>query len=87
MDTGDIAIVATLGVGFVAILITQFALTRQANSDSRADARETRSEIRELSARLGERVSETELKQARLDAQNEILLRHSHSHTHEIADD
>ena len=85
MDTGDIAIVATLGVGFIAILITQFALTRQANSDSRADARETRNEIRELSIRLGERIGETELKQARLDAQNEILLRQSH--THEVADD
>ena len=73
MDAGDIAIVATLGIGFVAILITQFALTR-------SDSRETRGEIRELSERLGERVSDTELKQARLDAQNEILLRQTHTH-------
>ena len=43
MDTGDIALVATLTVGFVAILIAQFALMRQGNSE----VRELRAEVRE----------------------------------------
>ena len=48
MDTGDIAIVATLALGFVAFLLTLFALMRQANGDLRDEIRETRVEVREM---------------------------------------
>ena len=48
MDTGDIAIVATLAVGFVAFLLTLFALMRQSNNDLRVEIRETRVEVREM---------------------------------------
>lgn len=82
MDTGDIAIVATLVVGFLAILIAQFTLMR-------VDSRETRSEIRELSDRLGTRVSEVELKQARDEGANKTLsdVLKQQSHTHEVTTD
>ena len=95
MDTGDIAIVATLVIGFIAILATQFTMLRQSNSDlraetteirreARAEARETRAEIREQSDRLGERISDAEREQARLEGANgtlsEVLTKQSHTH-------
>ena len=91
MDTGDIALVATLTVGFVAILIAQFALMRQGNSEVRelrAEVRETRdkttAEIRDLSDRLGTRISDAEREQARLEGANgtlaEVLKQQSHTH-------
>ena len=99
MDTGDIAIVATLVIGFIAILVTQFTLMRQANSDLRGEMRqanselsgemrqansEMRAEIREQSDRLGERISDAEREQARLEGANgslaEVLNRQSHTH-------
>ena len=113
MDAGDIAIVATLTIGFVAVMLTLFAVMRQGNSELRAEVRETRSqisetrnetsaeiretrsetsaeireartEIRELAARFGERISDVEREQARLEGANgtlaEVMKQQSHTH-------
>ena len=80
MDTADIAIVVTLAVGFVAIVIAMFAVTRQANSETQREMRELnsetrqemRQEIRDLSGRL-ERISEIEREQARMEGANGVL--------------
>ena len=82
MDTGDIAIVVTLVIGFVTILITQISFVR-------GDVREFRSEVRKQTEHLGQRVSECELEQARLKGVNETLngVLRQQSHTHEASAD
>lgn len=103
MDTGDIAIVATLAVGFVAFLLTLFALIRQANGDLRDEIREARAEVRELRNELraeaqasreqferqSVRISEAEREQARIEGANRILsdVLRQQSHTHEVSAD
>lgn len=103
MDTGDIAIVATLAVGFVAFLLTLFALIRQANGDLRDEIREARAEVRELRnemraeaqasreqfERHSVRISEAEREQARIEGANRILsdVLRQQSHTHEVSAD
>lgn len=58
---------------------------REFRSEMRAEMREFRSETHAQTERLGQRIGESELKQARLDALNEALMRQSH--THEAAAD
>ncbi len=103
MDTGDIAIMATLAVGFVAFLLTLFALMRQANGDLRDEIREARAEVRELRnemraearesreqfERQSVRISEAEREQARIEGANGILsdVLRQQSHTHEVSGD
>ncbi len=103
MDTGDIAIVATLAVGFVAFLLTLFALMRQSNNDLRVEIREARAEVRELRnemraesresreqfERQSVRISEAEREQARIEGANRILsdVLRQQSHTHEVSAD
>ncbi len=96
MDIGEIAIVVSIWGGVIAILITLFMLIRQSNNETRvelrefrvemrAEMRDIRSEIHAQTERLGQRIGESELKQARLDALNEVLMQQSH--THEAAAD
>ena len=93
MDTGEIAIVAAIGVGFLANLIAIFALIRQSRSESRSESRELRSELlgelRELRNSFGERISEVEREQARLEGANGVLseVLKQQSHTHEASAD
>ena len=97
MSTGEITIVVTLGVGFAAIMLALFGVLfaviwqwnsklseeiRQSNSELRAEMRETRNEVREQIDRLGQRVSDVELEQARIEERQRL-----HSHTHEAGDD
>ena len=67
MDTGELAIIVAVGVGFAANLIALFAFMWMSRSESRSERRESRSEMRELRSeireqgnRLGERISEVE---------------------------
>ena len=53
----------------------------QAVSDLSAEMRETRNEVREQIDRLGQRVSDVELEQARIEERQRL-----HSHTHEAGD-
>ncbi len=76
MDTGQLAIVITLAIGFSAIVIgmlaAMFALMWQSRRDTRSlaeDIRDLRNDLR----KIGERVSEVELEQARIEARNEFL--------------
>ncbi len=76
MDTGQLAIVITLAIGFSAIVIgmlaAMFALMWQSRRDTRSiaeDIRDLRNDLR----KIGERVSEAELEQARIEARNEFL--------------
>ncbi len=87
MDDGQLAIVITLSLGFLAVVLAVVALIWQSRKDSRSlgddvrelrgemrgDMREMRGDIRDLGNRLGERVSEIELDQARNQAVNEFL--------------
>ena len=72
MDTGELAIVITLAIGFSAIVIAMFTLMWQSRRDTRSlaeDIRDLRNDLR----KIGERVSEAELEQARIEARNEFL--------------
>ena len=76
MDTGQLAIVITLAIGFSAIVIgmlaAMFALMWKSRRDTRSiaeDIRDLRNDLR----KIGERVSEAELEQARIEARNEFL--------------
>ena len=72
MDTGELVIVITLAIGFSAIVIAMFALMWQSRRDTRSlaeDIRDLRNDLR----RIGERVSEAELEQARIEARNQFL--------------
>ena len=60
MDTGDVAIVVTLGIGIIGLLLALFALLWQTRGS-------LRSEIRELGSQLGKRISDCEREQVRLD--------------------
>ena len=89
MDTGEIAIVAAIGVGFLANLIAIFALIRQSRSESRELRSELLGELRELRNSFGERISEVEREQARLEGANGVLseVLKQQSHTHEASAD
>ena len=67
MDTGDIAIVATLALGFVAIMVTLFMLMRQSNNDLRVEIREARAE-----ARVEAREARNEAREARNEAREQF---------------
>ena len=97
MDTGDITIVTTLGVGFITILLTLFMLMRQSNNDNReqsARITEIRTEIRGQGAEIrteireqGSRISEVEREQARLEGYNAAMseMVKQQAHTHEVS--
>ncbi len=103
MDAGTITLIAT-GLAIIAsVLIALFMLTRQsnrlekqmreANSESRAEMRGANSELRqaisELANRFGERISDVEREQARLDGANSVMKvqAHTHASSTQIADD
>ncbi len=80
MGTGELAIVVTLGIGFLATLIAVVVLIRQSGKDAQAVGkemrevrRELRDEIRELGNQLVQRVSEAELEQARIHVRHELV--------------
>ena len=87
------AIITGLATGITTLLgliVAVIYLLNRIDSRIEASNAELRSEIREALAEMreiGSRVSETELKQARLDAQNEILLRQTHTHEGSGGDD
>ena len=92
MDTGEIAIIASIWGGVLAILITLFILMRQSNNELRVEFREFRRDmrdelrdVRDEIAKSNRRVSDAELQQARLDAVNDFLSRQTH--THEVSGD
>ena len=73
MDTGQLAIVITLAIGFSAIVIGMLAAMFTLMWQSRRDTRSLAEDIRDLRNDLGKRVSEVELEQARIEARNEFL--------------
>ena len=84
VDTGDVAILVGLAFGVISILIALLA--------QRAETRELRAELREVSSELraevrqtGQRISDSEREQARLEGVNSVL--QQQTHTHEAAGD
>ena len=65
MDTGDLAIVATLGIGIIGILIALFILLWQTRGS-------LTSEVRQLGSQLGECISDCGREQVRLDERHAL---------------
>ena len=78
MDAGDIGIIITLALGFLAVLVAIWGQSRQ----WRADMEQLRSEF-------SHRISDVELDQARIEGANGTLseVLKQQSHTHENTDD
>lgn len=94
MDAGMLTLSATvIAVGLtivVSIMVALFALTRQSNrledqmrasnTELRAEMRDLANRVSELGDRLGERISEVEREQARLEGANSLMRAQAHTH-------
>ena len=94
MDDGIMTLIGTVATIIVSVVIALIVLTRQSNrleeqmreniSELRAETREAiselRAETRDLANRFGERISDVEREQARLDGANSVMRAQAHTH-------
>ena len=83
MDSGIINLIGTVLTIIVSVLIALVVLTRQSNrleEQMRENISELRAETRDLSNRFGERISDVEREQARLDGANSVMRAQAHTH-------
>ena len=80
IDLGDIAIIASMMLGILAIII--ILLWQTSRSDAKIDAlrSEFRQELSSLRSEFGQRLSEVELAQARQEGANSVLQDQTHTH-------
>ena len=80
IDIGDIAIIASMMLGILAIIV--ILLWQTSRSDAKIDSlrSEFRQELSALRGEFGQRLSDVELAQARQDGVNSVLRDHIHTH-------
>ena len=84
VDTGDIVIIVGLALGVISIMIALLA-QRAETRELRVELREVSSELRAEVRQMGQRISDSEREQARLEGVNSVL--QQQTHTHEAGDD